>query len=88
MENQDEIYKGAGFMDVNGKKEQVGIGEVKKLEDGSLEMEVLVGCSKEALLEIMRKFAKENNKEVRAVFGKGKNREQIVVTPEDVADLD
>lgn len=55
------------------------------LEDGSLELEVLHGTSKEDLLNVMKKCAKERNKKVQAVSNKG---EKIVIKPDDVADLD
>jgi hypothetical protein len=68
----------SGFVEINGVKEQISIGEIKEVDD-YIEVEVLGGCKKVALIDTMHKIAEKYGKTVKAEH----NFDQIVIEPED-----
>lgn len=73
-----EKFPKVGFIEIDGKKEQIGISEIKEL-DTHIEVETLGGCSKVALMDTMQKIANEKGKTVKAEF----QDEEVVVEPEE-----
>jgi len=73
----DQIPHKVGFVDIDGEKKQIGIGDIKEFDD-YIEVETLGGCSKNALLEVMHQIANKSRKTVKALF----QNEQIVIEPE------
>ena len=67
-----------GFTEIDGKKEQISIGDIKVFDD-HIEVETLGGCSKVALENAMHKIANEKKKTVKAKF----NDEEVVIEPEE-----
>ena len=55
------------FTNVRGEMVQTGIGQVQNFKD-HVEVEVLVGCSKTALLDVMHKVAAASGKPTLAKF--------------------
>ena len=68
-----EKFHNSGFVEIDGKQEQIAIGEIKEV----IEVEVLPGCSRVALLDAMEKIANEKGKTVKADF----SGEKLVVEP-------
>jgi len=77
-EEKEKKFSKFGFIKIDGKEEQIGIGEVKELST-HIEVETLPGCSRVALIETMKKISNEKEKTVKAEF----NNEEIVVEPEN-----
>ena len=66
------------FVEINGVKRQIAIGEIKETED-CIEVKALGGCEKIALIDTMHKIAEKYGKTVKSEY----NLEQINIEPED-----
>ena len=66
------------FVEINGVKRQIAIGEIKEIED-YIEVEALGGCEKVALIDTMHRIADKYKKTVKSEH----NFEQITIEPED-----
>ena len=71
--NKREVVK------VGDESRQLFVGEIKDAGE-FIEVEVLLGCDRLALVYMMHKINEQTGKEVRAVFGDGK---EIVIEMED-----
>lgn len=83
IEGIERFSNKMGFVEINGRKQQIAIGGIKEIDD-YLEVEVLVGCEQDALLDTMHKIANESGKTVKASFApiQGGN-EDFVISPEE-----
>lgn len=75
----EQFSNESGFVEIDGKSEQIGIGKVEEMEE-FISVDVLGGCSKVALIDTMRKIVRETKKEVRAVF----QDKELILKPESI----